>query len=69
MLAAAAVLGVVSIAHPAAQSPMRVLVQTELGDIVLEIDTGHAPNTAANFTVTPDRAFTQSPTDCPASSR
>lgn len=32
-----------------AQSPVRVLVQTELGDIVLEIDTVRAPNTAANF--------------------
>jgi peptidyl-prolyl cis-trans isomerase A (cyclophilin A) len=49
MLAAAAVLGVVSIALPAAQSSIQVLVQTGLGDIVLEIDTGHAPNTAANF--------------------
>jgi peptidyl-prolyl cis-trans isomerase A (cyclophilin A) len=48
-LAAAAVLGVVSIALPAAQSSIQVLVQTELGDIVLEIDTGHAPNTAVNF--------------------
>jgi peptidyl-prolyl cis-trans isomerase A (cyclophilin A) len=49
MLAAAAVLGVVSIALPAAQNSIQVLVQTGLGDIVLEIDTGHAPNTAANF--------------------
>jgi peptidyl-prolyl cis-trans isomerase A (cyclophilin A) len=48
-LAAAAVVGVVSIARPAAQTPVRVLVQTELGDIVLEIDTTRAPNTAANF--------------------
>jgi peptidyl-prolyl cis-trans isomerase A (cyclophilin A) len=49
VLAAAAVVGVVSMARPAAQSPVRVLVQTELGDIVLEIDTTRAPNTAANF--------------------
>lgn len=32
-----------------AQAPVRVLVQTELGDIVLEVDTARAPNTAANF--------------------
>jgi peptidyl-prolyl cis-trans isomerase A (cyclophilin A) len=38
-----------SIAQLAAQSSVRVLVQTELGEIVLEIDTKHAPNTAANF--------------------
>ena len=48
-LAAAAIAAVVSIARPAAQSPVRVLVQTELGDIVLEIDAKRAPNTAANF--------------------
>ena len=48
-LVAAAIAAVVSIAHPAAQSPVRVLVQTELGDIVLEIDASRAPNTAANF--------------------
>ncbi len=29
--------------------PVRVLVQTELGDIVLEVETSRAPNTAANF--------------------
>ena len=46
MLAAA---GIVSIARPAAQSSVRVLVQTELGDVVLEIDMRRAPNTAANF--------------------
>ena len=44
-LAAAAVASVVVIA----QQPVRVLVQTELGDIVLEVDTKRAPNTAANF--------------------
>jgi peptidyl-prolyl cis-trans isomerase A (cyclophilin A) len=53
-LAVAAVAGVVSIQSPAAQSPaaqglVRVLVQTELGDIALEIDSRRAPNTAANF--------------------
>jgi len=46
---AAAVAAVVSSARPAAQSPVRVLVQTERGNIVLEIDVTHAPNTAANF--------------------
>jgi peptidyl-prolyl cis-trans isomerase A (cyclophilin A) len=33
----------------AAQSNPRVLVQTELGDIVLELDPKRAPNTTANF--------------------
>ncbi|MGQ0735464.1 MAG: peptidylprolyl isomerase [Acidobacteriota bacterium] len=33
----------------AAQPLVRVLVQTELGDIVLEVNTARAPNTAANF--------------------
>ncbi len=41
--------GIAPIARPAAQSPVRVLVRTELGDIVLEIDTNRAPITAANF--------------------
>jgi peptidyl-prolyl cis-trans isomerase A (cyclophilin A) len=41
--------GAALMARAAAQTPVRVLVQTELGDIVLEIDTKHAPNTAANF--------------------
>jgi peptidyl-prolyl cis-trans isomerase A (cyclophilin A) len=44
-LAAVAVAGVVLIA----QQPVRVLVRTEVGDIVLEVDTKRAPNTAANF--------------------
>ena len=44
-LAATAVASVVLIA----QQPVRVLVRTELGDIVLEVDTKRAPNTAANF--------------------
>jgi len=48
-LAAAALAAAVAIARPAAQSPARVLVHTERGDIVLEIDTAHAPMTAANF--------------------
>jgi peptidyl-prolyl cis-trans isomerase A (cyclophilin A) len=32
-----------------AQPPVRVVIQTELGNIVLAIDTAHAPVTAANF--------------------
>jgi len=36
-------------ARPAAQGPVRVMVRTELGDILLEVDTKRAPNTAANF--------------------
>jgi peptidyl-prolyl cis-trans isomerase A (cyclophilin A) len=48
-LAAAAVAAAVAIARPAAQSPVRVRVQTELGDIVLEVDVKAAPRTAANF--------------------
>jgi len=47
--AAAAAIAVVMFQAGAAQGPVRVLVQTELGDIVLEVDTQHAPRTAANF--------------------
>jgi peptidyl-prolyl cis-trans isomerase A (cyclophilin A) len=47
--AAAAAIAVVMFQTGAAQSPVRVLVQTELGDIVLEVDTVRAPRTAANF--------------------
>jgi peptidyl-prolyl cis-trans isomerase A (cyclophilin A) len=49
VLAIAAIVGVTSIARPAAQGPVRVNVQTELGEIVLEVDTKRAPNTSANF--------------------
>lgn len=45
----AALAAAVAIARPAAQGPVRVLVQTERGDIVLEVDMAHAPQTAANF--------------------
>ena len=48
-LAAMAIAVVLPTARPAAQSSVRVLVQTELGDIVLEIDEKSAPKTAANF--------------------
>lgn len=41
--------GGILIARPLAQGAVRVLVQTELGDILLEVDTRRAPNTAANF--------------------
>ena len=47
-LAAAALVGAAGIAH-SAEGPVRVLVQTERGDIVLEVDATHAPLTAANF--------------------
>ena len=42
-------MGVALVARSAAQSPVRVVVRTELGDIVLEVDTKRAPNTSANF--------------------
>jgi peptidyl-prolyl cis-trans isomerase A (cyclophilin A) len=48
-LAVVAIMVAVSVARPAAQGPVRVLVKTELGDIVLEVDARRAPNTAANF--------------------
>jgi peptidyl-prolyl cis-trans isomerase A (cyclophilin A) len=48
-VAAVAMAVVIAGARPSAQSPVRVLVQTELGDILLEIDAKSAPNTAANF--------------------
>lgn len=35
--------------RPAAQAPVRVHIQTELGDIVVEVDQAKAPATAANF--------------------
>ena len=44
----AAILGVVTTLH-AQVKPVRVLVQTELGDIVVEVDPARAPATAANF--------------------
>ena len=49
IVAATAIAAIVSSARPVAQSPVRVRVQTELGDIVMEIDAKRAPNTAANF--------------------
>jgi peptidyl-prolyl cis-trans isomerase A (cyclophilin A) len=49
IVAAVAVAVVVARAQSAAQSPVRVLVQTELGEIVLEVDLKAAPRTAANF--------------------
>lgn len=35
--------------HLHAQGAVKVLVQTELGNIVIEVDAARAPNTAANF--------------------
>jgi peptidyl-prolyl cis-trans isomerase A (cyclophilin A) len=35
--------------HLASQTPVRVRVQTELGDIVVEVDQANAPVTSANF--------------------
>jgi peptidyl-prolyl cis-trans isomerase A (cyclophilin A) len=45
------VLGLALVAGPAwgQTKPVRVLVQTELGDIVIEVDAARAPGTAANF--------------------
>jgi peptidyl-prolyl cis-trans isomerase A (cyclophilin A) len=48
-LVAAVLAAAVTIARPAADGPVRVLVHTDRGDIVLEIDVTRAPNTAANF--------------------
>jgi peptidyl-prolyl cis-trans isomerase A (cyclophilin A) len=48
-LAIAAVVGGALVADAAAQTPVRVVVRTELGDIVLEVDAKRAPSTAANF--------------------
>ena len=46
----ASAIAVVSVATLFAQAkPVRVRVQTELGDIVVEVDQAKAPNTAANF--------------------
>jgi peptidyl-prolyl cis-trans isomerase A (cyclophilin A) len=49
MVATVAIGVIAAIANTAAQGSVRVLVETELGDIVLEVDTDHAPRTAANF--------------------
>lgn len=48
-VAVTAIALIVAIARPAAQSPVRVLVQTELGEIVLDVDVKAAPRTATNF--------------------
>jgi peptidyl-prolyl cis-trans isomerase A (cyclophilin A) len=44
----ATISGVIATLHAQAK-PVRVLVQTELGDIVVEVDQARAPVTAANF--------------------
>jgi peptidyl-prolyl cis-trans isomerase A (cyclophilin A) len=47
---AAALLALVAAAQaPASPGPVRVLIQTSRGDILVEVDTAHAPATAANF--------------------
>lgn len=48
LLLCAGIAGVGITLHAQAQ-PVRVLVQTELGDIVIEVDQARAPVTAANF--------------------
>jgi peptidyl-prolyl cis-trans isomerase A (cyclophilin A) len=48
-LSIAGLIGVLAVARLVAQQPVRVLVQTELGDILLEVDTTRAPATSANF--------------------
>ena len=47
ILGVAAVVGGALVADAAAQTPVRVVVRTELGDIVLEVDTKSAPNSDA----------------------
>jgi peptidyl-prolyl cis-trans isomerase A (cyclophilin A) len=42
------IVGALAVVHAQAK-PVRVLVQTELGDIVVEVDQAKAPGTAANF--------------------
>jgi peptidyl-prolyl cis-trans isomerase A (cyclophilin A) len=46
--AIASIMGALVVGPVSAQTT-RVLVQTELGDIEIEVDGAHAPNTAANF--------------------
>jgi peptidyl-prolyl cis-trans isomerase A (cyclophilin A) len=48
ILLAGGIVAVVATLHAQAK-PVRVLVQTELGDIVVEVDQARAPATAANF--------------------
>ncbi len=53
VLALVALAAAVASHRPLAAQPagaaVRVLVETSLGDIVLELDPVHAPNTTANF--------------------
>jgi peptidyl-prolyl cis-trans isomerase A (cyclophilin A) len=49
IVTAAGVLGISAVSGPRAQDLVRVLVETELGNIVLEVDTVRAPHTATNF--------------------
>ena len=44
-----AIIALLSLALAGPQPPVHVVIQTDLGEIELEIDTAHAPSTAANF--------------------
>jgi peptidyl-prolyl cis-trans isomerase A (cyclophilin A) len=44
-----AIVAFLSFALVGPQPPVHVVIQTDLGEIELEIDTAHAPSTAANF--------------------
>jgi peptidyl-prolyl cis-trans isomerase A (cyclophilin A) len=44
-----AIVAFLSCALVGPQPPVHVVIQTDLGEIELEIDTAHAPSTAANF--------------------
>src|SRR5713226_7613927 len=50
-------LSVVSIRAEEKPKPVRVLIQTEQGDIELELDAAKAPNTVANFLKYADGKF------------
>ena len=41
--------GVLALAAPTPQRPVRVVIETEMGAVELEVDAGRAPVTAANF--------------------
>ena len=54
LLAVAGVLGFASVVLPSDEpkpkdKPIRVLIQTDAGDIEVELDAAKAPNTVANF--------------------
>ena len=49
VLGAAVATAALASAQPAPRAPVRVRVQTELGDIIVEVDAAKAPITSANF--------------------